>query len=125
MSKYYELITFTASTKDYADPIIDFLDQEHLIRHRLYRQHLTLHNQEAIKDLSKIGRDLSSLIILDNVPQNFILQPENGIFMKSWEGDEDDQIFKLLLPVFESIAKSGSEDVREILVELKRLLLSN
>lgn len=31
MSKYYELIVFTASTKDYADPLINILDPNKLI----------------------------------------------------------------------------------------------
>jgi CTD small phosphatase-like protein 2 len=86
---------------------------------------MTDHNDVLVKDLSKIGRDLKSLIILDNVPQNFILQAENGIFIKSWLGDDKDEIFKLLMPVFESIAKSKCDDVREIIKELKALLMSN
>ena len=43
-----------------------------------------------IKDLSKIGRDLSKTIIVDNTPENFQLQAQNGICIKTWIGDEKD-----------------------------------
>ena len=37
MSQYYELIIFTAGMGKYAKPIIDKLDPENYIEHRLYR----------------------------------------------------------------------------------------
>jgi len=37
MHFYYELVIFTAAIKDYADWILDRLDPENLISHRLYR----------------------------------------------------------------------------------------
>jgi CTD small phosphatase-like protein 2 len=39
MSKYYEVIIFTAAVKDYADWAIDQIDPGKVIKHRLYRQH--------------------------------------------------------------------------------------
>ena len=39
MSKYYEIVIFTAATQDYADWVLDKIDPEHHISHRLYRQH--------------------------------------------------------------------------------------
>lgn len=68
MQKYFELVIFTASTKDYADPIINLMDVDKLIHHRLYREHLTNHHDIMVKDLTKLGRDLNHLIIIDNVP---------------------------------------------------------
>jgi TFIIF-interacting CTD phosphatase-like protein len=43
-----------------------------------------------IKDLSRIGRPLNKTIIVDNVAENFSLQPDNGIFIKSWFDDKSD-----------------------------------
>lgn len=44
MAKYYEVVIFTAALQDYADWIIDRLDSNKNIKHRLYRQHTTANN---------------------------------------------------------------------------------
>ena len=36
-------------------------------------------NGVFIKDLSKLGRDLTKILIIDNNKDNFSLQPENGL----------------------------------------------
>lgn len=43
-----------------------------------------------VKDLSKLGRDLSKTLIVDNVRDNYKRQPENGILIKSWYDDPKD-----------------------------------
>jgi CTD small phosphatase-like protein 2 len=40
-----------------------------------------------MKDLSKLGRDLTKTIFIDNCPENFVLQPNNGLLIKTWNGD--------------------------------------
>jgi len=62
------------------------------VKHRLYRQHTLQIGAVYIKDLSKLGRDLRKTIIVDNMPSNFQLQPDNGIFIKSWVGDVNDRV---------------------------------
>ena len=50
--------------------------------------------QEAgtyLKDLSKLGREIERVIIVDNVPANFRLQKENGIVIRSWMGNKNDK----------------------------------
>lgn len=69
--------------QDYADWVIDQIDPMRYVNHRLYRQHAIPNGQFYIKDLDKLGRDLSKVIIVDNVAENFQLQPKNGIFIKS------------------------------------------
>lgn len=99
MSKYYELVIFTAALQDYADWILNRLDVNKCITHRLYRQHTTSEVNYNVKDLSKLGRDLSTTIIVDNIPENFQLQPENGIYIKSWFKDPDDCALMELMPL--------------------------
>jgi len=43
-----------------------------------------------IKDLSKLGRPLQSTIIVDNLAENFLLQKDNGIFIRTWYDDVND-----------------------------------
>ena len=40
LSCLFELVIFTAAMQDYADWIIDELDEQGSIKHRLYRHHL-------------------------------------------------------------------------------------
>ena len=113
MSKYYELVIFTAAVKDYADSILDTIDHKNWISHRLYREHTRLEDYVSIKDLSLINRDLSKCIIIDNIASNFKLQPRNGIAISTWVGDPEDISLLNLIPVMAKIAVSEVKDVRE------------
>ena len=99
VSKYYELVIFTAALKDYADFILDRLDTEQLITHRLYRSNCSFSENVYQKDLSKLGRDLSRTLIVDNNAENFQQQPDNGIYIKSWYNDANDEALKKLAPL--------------------------
>lgn len=71
--KWYNLIVFTASVQEYADPVIDWLEQERkYFSGRYYRQHCTFRNGAYIKDLSSVEPDLSKVMILDNSPLSYI-----------------------------------------------------
>ena len=65
-----------------------------------------------MKDLSKLGRDLNKIIIVDNMKQNFKLQKENGIFIKNFYGDKNDSTLIELLPILLEIAKNKENDVK-------------
>lgn len=87
MAECYEIVIFTAAMQDYADWVLDALDSEKLITHRLYRQHTRRTGHVFVKDLSLLGRDLGKCVIVDNVASNFQEQPENGIEIRSWYDD--------------------------------------
>ena len=93
LSQWYEIVIFTAGIADYADWALSLLGDfiPRTITHRLYRNHaLPCRNEFYIKDLSLLGRNLDRTIIVDNISENFLLQPENGICIKSWYDDEYD-----------------------------------
>ena len=117
MSKYYEIVIFTAGMPDYADWVINGIDKTKNISHRLYRQHTTLHGSNMIKDLSLLGRDLSKTIIIDNMAENFQFKnPLNGIWVESWYNDANDKELTLLIPFLKSIVEQ-QVDVRSILTD--------
>lgn len=76
-----------------------------MIIHRLYRQHTSVCGLGFVKvifsifirDLSKIGRDGNKTIIIDNIPENFKLQPHNGLPIKTFIDDiKDTHLIDLL-----------------------------
>lgn len=99
MSKYYEIVVFTAAMQDYADYILDRMDTTRCVSYRLYRRHTNLQNNVYHKDLSRIGRNLSRTLIVDNNAENFQLQPDNGVYIKSWYDDPKDSALKRLCPL--------------------------
>ena len=71
MSQKFEIVIFTAALEKYASPIIDCIDPENYISGRLYRQHMKMHNNKYVKDLSIINADIRNIMIVDNLAENF------------------------------------------------------
>ncbi|PGH12322.1 hypothetical protein AJ80_06732 [Polytolypa hystricis UAMH7299] len=112
--KWYKLVIFTASVQEYADPVIDWLEQERKYFHsRLYRQHCTFRNGAYIKDLSSVEPDLSKVMILDNSPMSYIFHEDNAIPIEGWINDPTDNDLLHLIPVLE--AMQYVTDVRALL----------
>ena len=126
VGKYYELIIFTTAAQDYADALIDAVEEEKIyFDHRLYRDHCSIINNEFVKDLSRIGRPLDKIILIDNMPQNMRLQKENGIIIKSfWGEDNFDTALFDLIPILVNVAKEGG-DARVGLAKYKEEIIKN
>ena len=124
IGKYYELIVFTTATQDYADLLIDAVEEDKIyFDHRLYREHAVIIDNDFVKDLNRIGRPLEKIIIVDNMPQNFRLQKENGIMIKAYWGEDNlDTALSDLIPILVNIAKEGG-DVRKGLEKYKDEIL--
>ena len=125
VSQYYELIIFTSATEAYANSVIEAIEQEKkYFDFIFYRQHTIIIGNEFVKDLTRIGRPLNSTIIVDNMPQNFRFQKENGICIKPfWGQDSNDKTLYNLIPILIDIAKIGG-DVRLSLNKYKDEIIS-
>ena len=121
ISKIYEIILFTSAKQEYADSIINQIDKNKIyFEKRLYRQHNLIINNSFIKDLSKLERDLSKVLIIDNKPQSYGLQKDNGIFIKSFHGDDKfDNALIDLIPILKKIASNPYNDVRKEIKKMK------
>ncbi|XP_076306461.1 CTD nuclear envelope phosphatase 1A-like isoform X1 [Tachypleus tridentatus] len=114
VSRWFELVVFTASMEVYGAAVADKLDNNKgILRKRYYRQHCTLDYGSYTKDLSAITDDLSSIFILDNSPGAYRAYPDNAIPIKSWFSDPTDTALLNLLPFLDALRFTS--DVRSVL----------
>lgn len=122
MGKYFELVIFTAAEKEYANFILDELDKNNSISYKLYRRHTKYKNGIFLKDLSKIGRDLNKICIIDNNKSNYSLQPYNGINISSFMGEQNDEELLFLSCQLMKIIDSNKNDIRPIIKEINEYM---
>lgn len=112
----FEIVIFTASQSIYAKQLLDILDPDgKYISRRAYRESCIFSDGSYTKDLTVLGVDLAKIVIIDNSPQVFRLQVNNGIPIKSWFDDPSDSALISLLPFLETLA--DADDVRPIIAE--------
>ncbi|KAJ1440048.1 HAD-like superfamily [Sesbania bispinosa] len=116
VSEMFEVVIFTASQSIYAKQLLDILDPDgRFISRRVYRESCLFSDGNYTKDLTILGVDLAKVAIIDNSPQVFRLQVNNGIPIKSWFDDPLDCALMSLLPFLETLA--DADDVRPIIAK--------
>ena len=120
LSEFYEIIIFTAALQNYADLIISGLDPDGVVSDKLYRQHTINKDNSYIKDLDKLGRDIKKVIIIDNISENFSKQPQNGLNICDFEGNEYDEELKYLKEDLIKLIKLKPDDVRLYLKDIQK-----
>ncbi|XP_069838364.1 carboxy-terminal domain RNA polymerase II polypeptide A small phosphatase 1 isoform X1 [Dendropsophus ebraccatus] len=113
MGEMFECVLFTASLAKYADPVADLLDKWGAFRARLFRESCAFHRGNYVKDLSRLGRELNKLVIVDNSPASYIFHPDNAVPVVSWFDDMSDTELLDLIPFFEKLR--GVDDVYSVL----------
>ena len=111
----YELISFTNESKEYSNQLLKEIESNRkYFDYNLYKEHNVLMDNKLVKDISKIGRDMKKIIIVDKLSDNIKCTPQNGILIKPYYGESnknDTVLFELkkLLVLFD---KMGYEDLR-------------
>ncbi|XP_041374964.1 CTD small phosphatase-like protein [Gigantopelta aegis] len=113
MGELFECVLFTASLAKYADPVADLLDKWGVFRCRLFRESCVFHRGNYVKDLSRLGRCLDQVVIVDNSPASYIFHPDNAVPVSSWFDDMSDKELLELLPLFECLSRV--DDVYSVL----------
>lgn len=110
----YELVLFTAGHEEYASRVLDVVDKDHKITYRLFRQStVTYRGQGFVKDLSRLGRDMRRIVLLDNNFLAMLASPDNSIPIFDFYGDPKDEELKSTLILLRYLAKM--DDVRPFL----------
>jgi len=114
----YEIVVFTASLAQYADPVIDLLDIHKVVDWRLFRESCTPFKGAYVKDMGRMGRDISQIMILDNSPHSYLFNRENAIPCETWYNDTTDRELEEIIPLLERLADPSVVDVRKELRDL-------
>ncbi|GLU22804.1 hypothetical protein SLE2022_388520 [Rubroshorea leprosula] len=121
LSEKFEVVVFTAGLKPYASLVLDNLDPEgKIFTHRLYREACKEIRGRYVKDLSELGRDLGEVVIVDDNPKSYSLQPGNAIPMKAFVDNMEDRELEKLMVFFRqcSVFRDIREAVRQYLSHL-------
>ncbi|KAL3906066.1 MAG: hypothetical protein SGARI_004170 [Bacillariaceae sp.] len=110
----FEVVIFTASQPAYANVILDILDPEKKIfQHRLFRESCIEVEDNHVKDLNVLGRDLSKVIMVDNSPHVFGYQVDNGVPISNWYDDPTDNELEKLLWFLQGLEGDARNQIRE------------
>ncbi|KAM3146902.1 hypothetical protein pb186bvf_001056 [Paramecium bursaria] len=97
MSEIFEIIIFTAGYESYCEKVLQYIDNNKTISDYYARSSCQFIEGNCIKDLTLLERPLDGLIFIDNNPNAFDLQPDNGLLIPSFlDSDEDDCLMRLI-----------------------------
>jgi len=115
-ARLFEVVLFTSSIAAYATQVLDHIDPKGAVQHRLFREHCVNHRGNYVKDLSRLGRNLEQVIIVDNDPNAYLFHQENGLHIPSWFDDPQDRALDDTMLILHKIA-----DKKNVLPALGRI----
>ncbi len=112
----FEIVVFSVDPAAKVDSVLPSINKQQLVEHRLYQEQCTYKNGKYVKDLSRLNRDLSKVVLLDCNPSSWEYQPENALPVTRFKGKADSQLIEAEI-LLEQVQKNGIEDVREVLAK--------
>lgn len=90
-------------------------------------------NDRYVKDLNNLGRDINTIIIIDDKEMNFSLQKQNGILIKPFFGNyfelKNDfilyDLFKILTKIILDKSKDARNAINKYKYEIKQKITKN
>ena len=122
VQNYFNLILFTFSESNFANKLIEVIESDKkYFSHKFFLEHNIIMNDFLVKDISRIGIDLDKIIIIDNMPNNYSLQEKNGILIKSFWGEDNENNDKKLFYLKDILIKISNDggDVRKSIEKYK------
>ena len=110
MQHYYELVVFSDDVVPVASEVMARWGVP--CTGVLHRDLCRKTSKGYIKDISNLGRKPAKMIMIDHDPVAMSRQPENGIIIKPFNGDENDRELYDLLEFLKAAAVS-QEDTRD------------
>lgn len=122
LKKTCNLYIWTASLKRYLYLILDNMGIDRKIFNGIFtRKHCVDLNDFYTKDLTKYFTEyqLSQTILIDNCILNFIPQPSNAFYIKSFRGSEKDNYLQYIPKLIKHL--KNKEDIRPYLKEINNV----
>lgn len=113
VAQWYDIVIFTASLEKYGDPLITVLDVDRVVKRRIFRKDCMKRNGNFVKDLTIVNPNLANVLIVDNCPASYSIQPSNAVPIEAWYHDQNDEELLNLLPLLHAMAFLN--DVRSLL----------
>jgi len=121
MAQYYEIVLYTSTMQGVADPVIDSLDKQQAIMHRLYRESTRFIDGVHVKDLNSLNRNVRRIISIDNDALALQLHPDNLLRVKPYTDPRDrtDDVLEKITPMLVEIATQQYDDIPSILSQYR------
>ena len=118
---YYELISFSNEPQNITNAIIQEIESEKkYFDYNLTRDNCIIYENNLVKDISLIGRDITKIIIIDDDENCFNLNKENGIKISKFNGDKEDNILFELKKILIVLYKKNYDDIRIALKDFSK-----
>lgn len=114
VSKWYNLVVYTAARELYASKVLDFLDAgRNILNRRLFRQDcINIWGMRA-KFVSQCSEDMANVLLLDDSHMENSFNVGNAVHIKPYfRGSQDSELLSML-PVLDALR--FTKDVRSIL----------
>ena len=123
LAQYYEIVLFTPSQNSVALPIIEALQIESggAIMHSKFREACHYRNGIYVKDMTKLNRNISRIIVIDDDETTAVSNPENLIKVKPYTDptDRKDNTLERIMPLLVEIATENYNDARVVLSQFR------
>eukprot|EP00980_Cylindrotheca_fusiformis_P015464 scaffold4347_cov117-Cylindrotheca_fusiformis.AAC.8 len=117
MAQYYEIVLYSPSLDGIADPVVQTLDKNGCIMHRLYREATHYQDGVHVKDISRLNRNVNRIVVIDDDPEEVKFSPENLIRVKPYTDpmDREDNTLARITPFLIEIARENYNDIPALL----------
>lgn len=119
---FYEIITFSKLSKNYSESIIRLIEgDKKLFDYNLHRNHCSLIGKNFVKDISRLGRDIKTIIMVDDLAENLKAHIDNGILILPYDGNNfrEDRVLYELKKMLILFHRLGYHDLRNALKSYK------
>lgn len=111
MAHMYEVVVYSKLSQFDGEAIMEKLDPLRLVTFRLYRFATSYENGQYKKDLDRLNRDLSKVVVMGH-DSSYLDHPDNFVQVTPWDGNDQDMTLLNSIDFLETLATSELPDLR-------------